>query len=216
MASGADDDLRQDHRRQQTAERRTAAQALLEEAQSTVASDQTAAGLKQAEKKARSALGLFAGSLDWAEGTEEEADAHRQMDEAGAWVRETFGCHLKRTGASYEQTCPVALAHNRIGFSIGGVAVRTCSLCGGDFSDCEHLPGTAYLVPGGAADLGWCRVCLKETCDHRSNEEYRVSVVAIVSELHVEEISLVGTPAIPEARLLTVSVPIADLQDRAR
>ena len=60
------------------------------------------------------------------------------------------------------QTCPVALAHNRIGMSIGGTAKRLCSLCGDDLSECEHTPGTSYLVPGGVSSLGWCRVCLQE------------------------------------------------------
>ena len=36
-----------------------------------------------------------------------------------------------RFSTGYSQTCPVALAHNRIGMSIGGTARRLCSLCGG-------------------------------------------------------------------------------------
>jgi hypothetical protein len=68
------------------------------------------------------------------------------MDQAGAWVRETFGCQLTRSGTRYSQTCPVALAHNRIGMSIGGTARRLCSLCGDDLSECEHIPGISYLV----------------------------------------------------------------------
>lgn len=210
-ASGPDDDLRGAYRRQQVVTRRTRAQALLDDARTQVEAVD-GEDHEMAERQAREALGQLARSLDWAEDTDAEAEAHRLMDAAGAWVRQTFGCRLARSGTTYQQTCPVALAHNRIGFSIGGVATRTCSLCGGDFSECEHMPGTAYMVPGGAADLGWCRVCLKETCDHLESAQYRVSVVAIIREMNVDEVSLVGKPAHPEARLMAISVPVSDLK----
>jgi hypothetical protein len=133
------------------------------------------------------------------------------MDDAGYWVRTTFGCELGRVGGEYRQRCPVALAHNRIGLSVGGTAVRVCSICGGDLSECFHLPGTSYLVPGGSADLGWCRVCLKDTCDHSPAREYRVSVVGMITEMHVDEVSLVPKPANPECRIMEMSVPASDL-----
>ncbi|HWL37496.1 MAG TPA: hypothetical protein VNQ77_15025 [Frankiaceae bacterium] len=165
-----------------------------------------------AERDARLALALYAGSLDWAEDTEWETEAHHRMDEAGSWVRRTFGCWLARTGTSYKQTCPVALGHNRIGFSVGGTArVRICSLCGEDVSECEHLPNTAYLVPGGPTDLGWCRVCLKESCNHLPGEEYRVDVVSIIREMEVEEVSIVSKPAHPEARITEINISVEDL-----
>ena len=212
-SSGSDDDLREAYRQRQVAERREKAQSLFESAQNKVAGARNNTDLENAEGEARAALSFFARSLDWAEDTDDESEAHRVMDEAGAWVRRTFFCHLERSGTKYEQTCPVALAHNRLGFSIGGVAIRVCSLCGGDLSECEHLPGTAYLVPGGTADLGWCRVCLNESCDdHLNAYEYRAPVVGIVREMDVEEVSLVSKPAHPEARLGSVSISAAALQ----
>ena len=198
-ASGADDDLREAHRHRQVADRRATAELLMDAAHKKVEESSDGEGIDEAERSARDALGFFARSLDWAEDSPEEGEAHRLMDEAGAWVCQTFRCRLKRLCASYEQTCPVALAHNRIGFSIGGVARRTCSLCGGDFSECDHMPGMAYLVPGGHDQLGWCRVCLKETCGHLPSVQYRVSVVAIICEMNIDEVSLVGKPAQPEA-----------------
>lgn len=165
----------------------------------------------EAESLARRALERYARSLDWAEDTEMEDDTHRTLDRAGTWVRLTFGCHLVRDGTNYRQECPVALAHNRIGVSIGGVAKRKCSLCGADVSECEHVPGVAYLVPGGSGDLGWCRICLAEDCGHTPEEIERVSMISIVHEVDLEEVSIVPKPANPEARLLAMSVTTAEL-----
>jgi hypothetical protein len=212
-ASGSDADLRDAYRRQQVAERRESAHGLLSSAQAIVAGDADAKALARAEEEARAALGFFASSLDWAEDSSEEDEAHRQMDVAGKWVRQTFGCNLKRSGTEYQQTCPVALAHNRLGFSVGGYATRICSLCGNDLSECQHESGTAYLVPGGPEPLGWCRVCLKDTCEHSASETYRVSVVGKLTDMRVEEISLVHKPAQPEARILAMSVTASDLRE---
>ena len=209
-SAGSDVDLHDAYLRSQMERRRDAAQSLLIGAR-RFSSSSNVATRRHAERDARQALGLLARSLDWAEDTPDEEVAHRLLDEAGEWVRRTFGCHLSREGNTYKQTCPVALAHNRIGMSVGGVARRTCSLCGGDVSECEHLPGTAYLVPGGAADLGWCRVCLKESCDHSPDQEYRVSVVSIIREMAIDEVSIVSKPAHPEARFSAIGIPIADL-----
>jgi hypothetical protein len=215
-AGGSDDDLREAYRRKQIEDPRSSAQALMQSAHVAIERSDDHSSLERAETDARKALALFARSLDWAEDTdeeEEEEEAHRLMDEAGAWVRRTFGCHLARSGTEYHQRCPVALAHNRIGMSIGGTAVRICSLCGEDFSECEHMPGTAYMVPGGNSGLGWCKVCLQESCDHRSTQRYRVSVIAIIKHMDVQEISLIPKPAHPEARVLEMSIPISDLRE---
>lgn len=211
--SGSDEDLREAYRRNQIEDPRSSAQALMRSAHVTIERSDDHSSLERAETDARKALALFARSLDWAEDTGEEGEAHRLMDEAGAWVRRTFGCQLARSGNEYCQRCPVALAHNRIGMSIGGTAVRICSLCGEDFSECEHMPGTAYMVPGGNSGLGWCRVCLQESCDHRSTQRYRVSVIAIIKHMDVQEISLVPKPAHPEARVLELSIPVSDLRE---
>jgi hypothetical protein len=205
-ADGHDTDIRDAYVLSQIKTRRGRARDLLERARDLASGDRV-----HSEVVARQALSFFAGALDWAEDTAEEEAAHREMDEAGKWTRRTFGCHLERRGFEYFQSCQVALAHNRIGMSIGGTATRTCSLCGDDLSECDHMPGTAYLVPGGPSELGWCRVCLKESCDHKQNETYRVSVVARITEMHIDEVSVVGKPAHPEARFTSVSLSVHDL-----
>ena len=210
-AAGPDEDLHAAALDEQIHRRRVAAESLLRDAREAVEGQAGAQPPDHAEKNARAALALFARSLDWAEDTSEEDEAHRLMDQAGTWVRETFGCQVTRSGTSYRQTCPVALAHNRIGMSIGGTAKRLCSLCGEDLSECEHVPGTSYLVPGGASSLGWCRVCLQETCNHASNETYRVPVAGIIKKMDLVEVSLVPKPAQPEARIMEMSIPISEL-----
>lgn len=166
-----------------------------------------------AERLARAALGGYASSLDWAEDTDREPEAHRLMDRAGRWVNATFGCDVAWDGSAYRQDCPVALAHNRVGLSVGGVAKRKCSLCGGDVSECDHLPGVAYLVPGGADELGWCRICLKERCEHTPTDVERVSMVSIIYEMDLEEVSIVHKPAHPEARISSVTLSTAELKE---
>lgn len=176
-----------------------------------IADPDDADAIAVAEDAARQALGLFARSLDWAEDSPDENEAHQLMDNAGWWVRTTFGCQLGRAGSGYRQRYPVAFAHNRIGLSVGGTAVRVCSICGADFSECEHLPGTAYMVPGGPDPLGWCTVCLKEACEHVPDQQYRVSVIARITERSVDEVSPVPKPANPECRILEMSILTSDL-----
>lgn len=213
--AGDDRDLRQAYIESMVGARHTEAVALLREAQALIQSSSTRRSRSRAENLARGGLELFARSLDWAEDTDMEQAAHDKMDQAGSWVRHQFGCWMAQRGRNYSQTCPVALAHNRIGFSVGGVAVHICSLCGNDVSECEHLRGTAYSVPGGSDDLGWCRVCLKESgCEHSREEKYRVSLVSIIKQMDLEEVSIVNKPAQPEARLASVSISLEELTER--
>ncbi len=210
--AGSDADLRREYLELRVQSRRDAGDRIMRRVCASLPRLKHAKARQKAEQDARSALAAYRGSLDWAEDTDLEEEAHRALDDAGRWVRETFGCFLDRSGRTYNQTCPVELAHNRVGLSIGGQAAsRVCSLCGEDVSECEHLPGTAYVVPGGSEDLGWCRVCCEEECDHLPTEHYRASVVSKISEMEFVEVSLVSKPAHPEARIGMIPVPVADL-----
>ncbi len=213
-AAGSDAELRKAYVAKQVESRRCAADELMDQARQLLQSRPEVANEPEAEELARWSLNLYRSALDWAEDTDLEDDAHQAMDDAGRWVCETFGCHLERSGDEYFRTCPVDLGHNRIGFSIGGRAARRiCSLCGEDVSECEHLPHTTYLVPGGPADLGWCRVCLKEECDHSPDTRYPASVISRIAEMEVDEVSLVSRPAHPEARIHRMSVDPAELRE---
>lgn len=214
--AGSDDDLHAAHLQRIVAQKLDQGGKLLASARERLAqaSDRPSDLVAEAEASSRAALATLASALNWAEDTESEDEAHRKLDEAGRWVRETFGCHIEQSGSDYWQACPVALGHNRIGLSIGGMARRICSLCGGDLSECEHRRGTAYMVPGGSTDLGWCRVCLqKDGCEHKPDETYRVGVVSIIVGIELTEVSLVGKPANPDARLTRVRIDASKLSD---
>lgn len=108
--------------------------------------------------------------------------AHARLDAAGKLAREEFpdGCQLAYHDGVYHQECPVALAHNRIGLS-PGIKIRAveCSICRSDPDDCEHMRGRDY---GG------------QKCVH------------MITEGDILEVSVVGRPAQPDARITSISV----------
>lgn len=138
------------------------------------------------ETTARQLLATIRSLMDHVEDTETFEPAHQLLDRAGTFVRETFGCFLDRAGLAYYETCPVTLAHVRVGFSVGVVIkARLCSICGNDPEDCEHIKGLHYEG---------------QLCVHQ------------LTELDLQEVSLVARPAQPDARILRQSVSVADLQ----
>jgi hypothetical protein len=174
-------------------------------------------GNPEAEAVARRMLGVAASAFWNAEDTELEESVHREMDLYGEWVRTTFGCHLAYESGNYFQRCPVAIAHKRIGMSIGFVArKRICSICAGDWADCPHSSSELYEVCGGTNPAGYCRVCGIQDCSkHLPGQAYRTPPIAIVTEIErLNEISLVPKPAQPDARL--TSIPVSTEELRAR
>jgi hypothetical protein len=107
-------------------------------------------GDRDAEGTARTMLREAASAFWNAEDTELESVTHEEMDTYGRWARPTFGCYLAFESGAYYQRCPIAIAHKRVGMSIGFDAKRRiCTLCGEDFAECPHLIGRLYEVPGG-------------------------------------------------------------------
>jgi hypothetical protein len=169
--------------------------------------------VKEAEALAREALPKFRSALDWAEDSDLEDAAHEALDGAGRYVRKTFSCVLEYSDGSYYQTCPVALGHDRVGLSIGGVATRQCSLCDLDISECEHDPMTEYMIAGTTTPDGYCRICVEQDCSkHKSHLLYKANPVSIITEMMVDEISFVARPAQPDARILREELSTNHLQ----
>jgi hypothetical protein len=171
-------------------------------------------GTAGAESIAREMLATAASAFWNAEDTDLEVVTHNEMDEYGKWVRETFGCHLKYESGSYHQRCPVAIAHKRVGMSVGfTVRRRICSICGDDWADCVHLPSVLYDVPGGVNDEGRCAVCTGENCiEHLPGQTYRTPPIAIVVEAEeLREVSFVRKPAYADARITSMPVDISAL-----
>jgi hypothetical protein len=168
-----------------------------------------------AESYARQALASFASALNWAEDGAFEHAVHARMDAAGKWVSLSFGCTLHFEDGAYSRRCPVELGHTRIGMSVGGLAAKTCSICGEDLSECVHVPGRDYRVRGGVGPLDWCRVCLaREACEHLPDETYRARLVSIIHDLQGEEVSLVARPAMPDARMTSIGVEESELRGK--
>lgn len=168
-----------------------------------------------AENHLREAIGLAASAYNWLEDSEYEESMHVEMHKYGRYAREHFDrrCFLQWDGRRYEQRCPIGVAHKRIGFSIGFIAKRFCSVCDEDLSECEHVPGQFYDVE--ASDLdGVCRICRRPSClDHVGGQTYRGRASSIIREARITEISLVNKPKQPEARLLAIPIDTAALAD---
>lgn len=165
-------------------------------------------GDKEAELAARKLLGVAASAFWNAEDTDLEVLAHEELDQYGKWVRSNFVCHLSFEGGTYYQTCPVAIAHKRMGLSIGFTArVAICSICGEDMSECIHRADRLYEVPGGAGPSGYCSVCGGSECqEHSPDEMFLVAPIRIVTEADLHEVSVVRKPAQPDARITKVPV----------
>lgn len=180
--------------------RLSAAEELRVEAQTLL--DRSPDNLDEAEVKAVEALAAYRSALDWAEDTDHREEVHLKLDAAGRWRRDQFRCAVDYSEGKYWETCPVALGHRRVGLSVGGVACRSCSICGLDFTECEHDPERTYLVPGGTAVANYCCICAAPDCStHKTHLMYEASPIAIITEMHVDEISLVARPAFKDARI---------------
>jgi hypothetical protein len=125
--------------------------------------------------------------MNWLEDGTHFDRAHSTLDNAGVLARKYFpeGCALEYSDGTYWMSCPVALAHNRIGMSVG-VVIRAaeCSICGSDPEDCPHIRGRTYNG----------RMC-----------------VLRITDAEILEILLVGRPAMPDARIHRITVDQADL-----
>ncbi|MEV7046623.1 hypothetical protein [Amycolatopsis sp. NPDC051061] len=116
--------------------------------------------------------------------------AHTRLDAAGQLARGTFpkGCLFAFKDEQYHQQCPAALAHNRAGLSPGmKVRAMQCSICEGDPDDCEHIRGRRYG---------------EQECVH------------IITDAEIMEVSLVGRPAQPDARLTSISLSTSTMQSK--
>lgn len=74
-------------------------------------------------------------------------EAHETLDEVGSLVRENRPrlCFLQSKDDDFVQTCPVALGHVRLGFSVGmEIEESHCSICKRDLWECPHVPGQTY------------------------------------------------------------------------
>ena len=167
-----------------------------------------------AEAVARAALADFAGAMNWLEDTPEFDVAHYRLDQAGRWVRETFGCWLERDGTSYSRTCPADLAHTRVGFSPGMKdVIRECSICGQDprSPTCRHIKGRPYQTTRRLIGER-CNLCGRRACDHTDGQPGVAICSNVIVSADMEEMSLVPRPEQPMARPSKVEVDVVLLE----
>lgn len=136
----------------------------------------------------REAMTALRSAMNWLEDTPDFELAHQRLDQVGKLARDNWphGCRLVRDGTNYSMECPVALAHNRVGLSIGYIIKRSsCSICGADPVDCLHITGEEYEG---------------EMC------------IRVIEEADMLEVSLVGRPAQPDARIESMGVAHSDIR----
>lgn len=133
---------------------------------------------------------LARSALDWLEDTPQFEVAHGLLDRIGRLARTVFpkACVLEyRDDGQYYDTCPISLAHSRVGMSIAYVIKKSeCGICGMDPWDCMHIKGRVYDG----------QVCTRHIID-----------------AEVIEMSIVSRPAHPDARFWAMSVDRGDLRE---
>ena len=133
------------------------------------------------------ALVTLRSATNYLEGTARFEEAHEALDYAGRVQRVAFrgNCALHESNGTYSQQCPVALAHNRVGVSVGMIIEEShCSICGQDPDLCFHITGRQY-------DGSRCyRIITKAKADHFAFVEH---------------------PDFPDARITAVPVSIDEL-----
>ncbi len=140
-------------------------------------------------RELRDGLRILRSAMDWLEDTPRFELAHMLLDDGGRLARERFahGCQFPYENGSYHQRCPVALAHNRVGLSAAFTIVDSeCSICKSHPEDCDHITGFTY-------DGQACYRIVKE-----------------IGEML--DVSIVGRPNIPDARIQSVSLSNSDFR----
>ena len=174
---------------------------------------QLALGFSQeAESTLREALTHLRRAFNWS-----DRDPHvlHELHSLGREIHDRFSCKLASSEGRYQIECPVRLAHIPLGLSLGGSSRSICSICGEDPFDCNHLRGRSYDRVRAMRTGSACNICHQSECQHNVGEEYDgVEAVHIVSDLKVDEISLVPKPAMPDATFLSLSIPERDIRDQ--
>lgn len=137
--------------------------------------------------KLSGSLATLRSATNHLEGTARFEAAHKALDYAGRVQRVLFprNCALQESNGTYSQQCPVALAHTRIGISIGAIIEESsCSICGQDPDFCSHISGR----------------------DYEGSPCYR-----IITKFKLDHVALVEHPDFPDARITASPVDLVDI-----
>jgi hypothetical protein len=159
----------------------------------------------EAEEVAREALASAVRAFNLLEDFPEADDAHRLVHELGMFVSRHFGCEIAFEDGFWRWSCPVVIAHLRLGQSVGFTAKRLCSICreGILSQQCPHMPNETYRVTVENAD--YCPCGIEHCAEHQPGAVIDVAPTAIIDEADLEEISWVRRPRDPLARIHSIS-----------
>ena len=164
----------------------------------------------QAETKMRESLHNLRNAYHLAS---EEPSISILLHQRGKLIHDLFGCRLRMDNNTYYEDCPVILSHVKLGFSIGGSADSICNICGKDPWDCEHVKGFKYDGVPAQRLSNTCNICLKESCNHRVGEIHNnVEAVHIITNIKLNEVSLVENPANPLALIQMRTIGPEDIR----
>ncbi|HBD95011.1 MAG TPA: hypothetical protein DC057_12660 [Spirochaetia bacterium] len=126
------------------------------------------------------------------------------MHDIGVYLCKNYDCKSKFDGEFYYTECPNILLHNDFGFSLRGIEKLTCSICGKEPLECEHITNQKYdnVICIKINDL--CNICLEPIgkCNHILGNEYNnVEMTNIVTDLKIITFDLVKDPEMVFTRI---------------
>jgi len=142
-----------------------------------------------------------------------ECERRAYLHKIGARIHDQFGCTVPLRDGTYSVECPVLLSHARGGFSVGGSAQSTCSICGQDSLTCPHQNGHRYdHVLARRVSSALCNICGEQDCHHVQGTTYDgVRAFSIITEMRIDEVSLVDRPANPLAVIERYTLSASDV-----
>lgn len=200
------------HEPAEDAQRRGPAQAALAEGAELVERAEIALQKKRrttGEELFRQSLTKLREATLW----EPDVSAHREyLHRTGLRVHHLFGCRIEFKKGEYSVSCPVMLSHTKGGFSIGGTATVVCSICGANVLECAHIGGRQYNRVTAARMGVLCNICGKRKCSHVEGRSYDgVERFGLVTDLDLDHISYVESPADPLCAVYSYNLPKADI-----
>lgn len=139
-------------------------------------------------------------ALNYLEDHELREVAHAAVHRAGFMRSGLFGCPIHYRDDDYRTECLTVLAHQRFGASAGLVTEFSCSVCGRQVEDCDHVSGELYEVAATRSATGECSICDSLECEHEPGESYSARAFAQAKNMIAQEISWVARPRYPLAR----------------
>lgn len=132
----------------------------------------------------------------------------------GRKVHDLFGCIIPFENGQYQAVCPVLLSNISYGFSMGWKKKAICSICGQDIFDCEHVPGRIYDNVEARKFEEICNVCGEKACSHTEGDHFdKVKAIRIVTELKINDISLVERPDNPLCAIMKTPISRDEILD---